>query len=397
MVRKAMILLWIQHLEQSRSWVAPEVVPQLVELVEHEHGVVGPRLLHALNQPARQRSDVRPAVATNLGLVAHPPQRDADELAAEGPGDRPAERRLPDAGRAHQTQDGTLLVGLELPDGQILEDALLHLLEVVVIRVQDVASGLDVELVLGRHRPGELDQPLEVGPGDGVLGGRRLHHLQALELLHRHLLDVGGHLRVQDLLAKVVEVAAGFVNLPQLFLDGLQLLPQHVLALVAAHLFLDLAVDLLADLQHLVLAGQELQHLAQPGLEVERLQDVLLFVDLHVQVRRDQIRQLPGLGHAVHQRRRLLGQFGHQLDDPLGYILEVHHQGVQLDLAARLIGQRLHPRRHERVDAHALDHPNAGDALQDDGEVVLGELDDLEDPGGTTDRIQVARPGIFGP
>ena len=102
----------------------------------------------------------------------------------------------------------------------------------------------------------------------------------------------GGILAADDLLAEVVEVAAGLVDLAQLFLDGLELLAQHVLALVAPHLLLDLAVDLLADLQHLVLARQELQHLAQAGLEVEGLEDVLLLVDLHVQVRGDEVGQL---------------------------------------------------------------------------------------------------------
>ena len=145
----------------------------------------------------------------------------------------------------------------------------------------------------------------------------------------------GGILAASDLLAEVVEVAAGLVDLAQLFLDRLELLAQHVLALVAPHLLLHLAVDLLAHLQHLVLAREELQHLAQARLEVERLQHVLLLVDLHVQVRDDDVRQLPRLDDAVDQRARLLGELGHQLDDPLGDVLEVHHQRVELDVRRR--------------------------------------------------------------
>src|SRR6185436_17327616 len=108
------------------------------------------------------------------------------------------------------------------------------------------------------------------------------------------------------LLAEVVEVAAALVDLAQLLLDGLELLAEDVLALVAAHLLLDLAVDLLADLEHLVLAREELQHLAQAGLEVEGLEDVLLLVDLDVEVRRDEVGELARLRDAVDERRRLL-------------------------------------------------------------------------------------------
>ena len=143
-----------------------------------------------------------------------------------------------------------------------------------------------------------------------------------------------GILAASDLLAEVVEVAAAVVDLAQLFLDGLELLAQDVLALVAPHLLLDLGVDLLADLQHLVLARQELQHLAQARLEVEGLEDVLLLVDLNVEVRRDEVGELARLGDAVDQRARLLGQLGHQLDDALGDVLEVHHQRVELDVGA---------------------------------------------------------------
>ena len=251
-------------------------------------------------------------------------------------GDRAPERRLADAGRPDQAQDGPLLVALQLADRQVLEDALLHLLEVVVVRVEDVARRLDVELVLGRDRPGQLDQPLQVGARDGVLGRRRLHHLEPLELLDRDLLGRRPASWPPAIFSrKSSRSPPRLVDLAQLFLDGLELLAQDVLALVAAHLLLDLAVDLLAHLQHLVLAREELQHLAQARLEVERLQHVLLLVDLHVQVRGDEVRQLPRLGDAVDQRAGLLGQLGHQLDDPLGDVLEVHHQRVQLDVGAR--------------------------------------------------------------
>ena len=84
-----------------------------------------------------QRADVGAAVAADLGLVAHAAERDADELAAERARDRAAERGLADAGRADEAEDRALHVVLELAHREVLEDALLHLLEAVVILVED--------------------------------------------------------------------------------------------------------------------------------------------------------------------------------------------------------------------------------------------------------------------
>src|ERR1044071_3965976 len=105
-------------------------MPELVDLVEHEHRVVGAGLLDALDDPTRQRADVGAAVAADLGLVAHAAERDPAELAADRARDRATERGLADAGRAREAQDRALLVVLELADRHVLDDALLDLVEV---------------------------------------------------------------------------------------------------------------------------------------------------------------------------------------------------------------------------------------------------------------------------
>ena len=85
--------------------------------------------------------------------------------------------------------------------------------------------------------------------------------------------------------------------------------------------------------KHLELARQELEHLAGAGLEIERLEDVLLLADLELEVARDQIGEVTGLGDAVDERAGFLRQLGHQLDDALRDVLEVHHERVELDVA----------------------------------------------------------------
>ena len=140
-VGEGVVLLRVEHLEQRRRGVAAEVHRHLVDLVEQEHRVARARLLHHLDDLAREGADVGAAVAADLGLVAHAAEREPHELAVRGAGDRAGERGLADAGRPDEAQDRTLRVVDQLAHGQELDDALLDLLEAVVVLVQDLLGG----------------------------------------------------------------------------------------------------------------------------------------------------------------------------------------------------------------------------------------------------------------
>src|SRR5205823_2597129 len=106
-----------------------------------------PGLLHALDDLPRQRAHVGAPVTADRGLVVYAAERDAVELATERARDAATERRLTDAGRSDETEDGALLVLLQLADGEVLEDALLHLLEAVVVFVEDLPDRGDLHVV----------------------------------------------------------------------------------------------------------------------------------------------------------------------------------------------------------------------------------------------------------
>ena len=295
---------------------------------------------HALDDPARQRADVRAAVAADLGLVAHAAQRDADELAPQRARDRLAERRLADAGRADEAEDRALLPRRELAHGQVLEDALLHLLEVVVIGVEDLARLIEVQPILGPLRPRQLHQPLEVGALDRVLGRRLRHLLEALELLARRLLDVGRHLRRLDLLVERVEVAGVFA-LAELVLDRLQLLAQDRLALVLRELLAHLQVDLLLDLDQLDLALQQHEQPPQPLRHVALHQQRGALLGRQVDRRGDDVAQPAGILVLVEHLRRLVRDVGRDGDELLGDVVHRHAQPVDLDRVLADLDQRL--------------------------------------------------------
>ena len=106
--------------------------------------------------------------------------------------ERPSEV-LPTPGGPTKQRIGPLGVALELAHGEVLEDALLDLLEVVVVLVEHFARVLEVEVV-GRHLlPGEAGQPVEIGADDRGLGALRVAALQAADLALQLFLRRLGH------------------------------------------------------------------------------------------------------------------------------------------------------------------------------------------------------------
>ena len=149
-VAEVAVLLGVEHLEHRARRVAAAVGAHLVDLVDQQHRVLRLGVAQRADDRAGHRADVRAPVAADLGLVADAADREPLELAAERAGDRLPERGLADAGRADEAEDRTGEVVLQLRDGEVLDDPLLDLLEVVVVLVEDRPGALEVEVVLGR-------------------------------------------------------------------------------------------------------------------------------------------------------------------------------------------------------------------------------------------------------
>ena len=77
---------------------------------------------------------------------------------------------LPTPGGPTKARMGLRILSARRAHREVLEDALLDLLEAVVVLVEDLGGLLDVEVVLGRDVPRQADQPVDVGPDDADLG-----------------------------------------------------------------------------------------------------------------------------------------------------------------------------------------------------------------------------------
>ena len=199
-------------------------------------------------------------MAADFRFVADAAERDADELAVHRARDRLAERGLADARRADEAEDRPLdlrrraLPHLQLLHRQVLDDALLDLVEVVVILVEDRARRDRIEPILGERRPRDVEHPVEVGADHLVLGRRRRHPLQAIELALGDRRDRLGQLRLGEARAQVGDL--GLLAFAELLLDRLELLAQVVLPLRVGHLLLRGRLDLALHLEQRDLAAE---------------------------------------------------------------------------------------------------------------------------------------------
>ena len=193
-------------------------------------------------------------------------------------------------------------------------------------------------------RPGQLDQPLEVGADDAVLGRGGRQFLQPRELAVGRLAGVLGQLGRLDPLAQLVDFGLLLVLLPELVLDRFQLLAQEELALALVDLRLDLGLDLGAELDHLQLAGEDLREVAQALGDVDLLEQLLLLLGRDPQGAGDQVAERRRVVDVGDRHLQLLGQVGDLLDDLREGAL--HVAGQRLQLGARLdhVGQLGDPR-----------------------------------------------------
>ena len=389
-----MVLLRVEHLEQGRRGVPAEVHRHLVDLVEQEHRVERPGLLHHLDDLAREGADVGAPVAANLGLVADPAQRQPDELAVRGARDRLGQGGLADAGRAGQRENGAARLPHQAADGQELEDAVLDLLETVVVLVEDALRAPEVAPLAAPLEPGHGNQPVQVVARDRGLRRHRRHRLEPLELLGRLLLDLARHLALVDLLAKLVDLVAAVLLPTQLLLDRLHLLVEVVLLLRLLHLLLHARLDAAV---HLELVDLDLENAGDAHETLERgddLQEILLLLDAHDQVRGDGVGQLARVVHAHGGDHRVVLQGVRQLDVLLEERDDPAHRAFDVAVLLRRPRQHLGDDAVEALVLLPLHRARAIDALDEHLDVAVRQLQALDDVGDATHGEDVARARI---
>mmetsp|Transcript_38692 Transcript_38692/g.125550 ORF Transcript_38692/g.125550 Transcript_38692/m.125550 type:complete len:804 (+) Transcript_38692:1439-3850(+) len=366
-VHEGRVLRRVEHLEQRRRGVALVAAAQLVDFVNEHHRVRGARRLEALDQLARHRTHVRPPVALDLGDVGQAAHGEAVELAAECARDGLADRRLADAGRADEADDLSLSRSDEGADRDELEDALLDILETVVLLREDLLGAGELKVLLRVDAPREGGEPVEVVSRHVELGGRRLERADLRHLLVDDLARLLGHVELLDPVGELLEEGVLVVPLEaELFLDLLELLHQHVPPLVRRDLVFDLLRDLRLQPGELELLLQEKEGLLDPRRHVERREDLLQLLRVRRGQRGAKVGQLACLVDLgpLEDHLHLLLEEGVELEDLLDGLHDLHRVRLGERRApargvVQLVRRLFHPREDHRRGLHRPAQPHS--------------------------------------
>ena len=268
-----------------------------------------------------------------------------------------------------------------------------------MIRIQNLLRADEIDRVVAPLRPGERDQPVDVRPRHGVFGGGRRHALQPVELAQRFLSDIVGHAGRVDLPAQFIELARVVVGAAEFLLNRLELLAEEVLALVLADLGLDLRLDLRTDLEHFELFDQQPVQVLEASPDIERVENLLLDRrGERVEAGRNEIRQPSGITDVRRERREIVGQHRRELHHLLERGAHVALECVDFNGVVELDDGRGfgHGRAQERLGRHHAVQANTRQALHDEPQAAVGQLEHLVNVRERAGRMQIGLARFFG-
>ncbi len=328
MVGERVVLLRIQHLQQGAGRVAVVRRGQLVHLVQHHHRIGDATLLDAVHNPAGHRTDVGPAVATDVRFVADATQADADVLPLQGLGDAAADAGLARARRADEQQNGALLFLLQLHHGNLLDNAVFHLLQAEVVFLQHGLGLIEVNVRRLGFLPAQRGDKIQIIIEQTGLRAVLAFLFQAVQDLAGLLLGCLIHAGLVNLLLEAADIRDALrIHRVEFLLQELHLPLNRLLAVGFLVLILLRALRLTGQLRHLqVLVHHGFHDFHSPNGTILRQYLVLL---------------LRAVRHPHGQRRRNLAHGLHALQVALRHHAPAHGSQELVQLLFHALHARL--------------------------------------------------------
>ncbi len=330
-------------------------------------------------------------MTTDFRFITHTAEGHAHEFAIGRVGNRLRQGSFADPRRTDQAQHRATDLLHAFLYGEILENPFLDLIQTIVVGIEDVFGALEIQANLALGLPRYLHQPVEVGTHHSGFGGHRRHLLELVQLglgLGQGILGQAG---VIDAFFQLFDFVMAFVAIAQLFLNGLHLLIQVVLALAALHLFLDATTDALFNLQQVDFGIQQRQHVFDTGRQLDDFENVLFLLDFQGHVRGHGVDQAAGLINAVERGQ----DFGGNLLAQLYVLLELRQQTAHehFGFAIRRLGflDQRHLRAAVAIDFTEMLDRTALLTFHQHLDGAIRQLEQLQDGRYGTDPIQ----GIF--
>ena len=260
-----------------------------------------------------------------------------------------------------------------------------------MVLVEDAARLRDIDGLLLGQRPGQFDQPIEVGPDHPGLHGAFRHALVAVQLAAGLLLNLRRHGGFRDLLGEFLDLLGAPVALAQLALDRRHLLAQDHLALAFVQGGPGSTADLLRQAQDLDPFGQQAGDLVEPRGEINGFQKLLLLVSADIEIRPQRGPPKSRRGGGLHGPDKLLWHLRQELQRLKCLLPEVKKAGLDVRCQHPRLLDPENPRHDERPLLHELGDPEALLALEDDMVRAVGRIHIAQDVGDGAGSVQINR------
>ena len=140
---------------------------------------------------------------------------------------------------------------VQLENGQVFEDTLFDLLQVVVITIENLASLDNIDFLGCQNIPGQRDKPVQIRSRHRVFSRCRRHSPQASQFAFALFLCLFGHSGCFNFLPQLFDLALSVVGFAKFSLNCAKLLAQEIFALALADFFLYLILNLAPQLEDL--------------------------------------------------------------------------------------------------------------------------------------------------
>ena len=169
MIAELHVLFAVQDLQESRGRISLVVTADLINLIQKHQRIGYTCLTQSVYQTSRHGPNVGLSVAADFRFIMDAAQADAHILFIQGSGYRAGNRRFSRSRRSHQADDRAVALLCQNADRKILQHPLFHLLETIMVLLQDLLCMPDIVVVLRYFIPRKLQQGLDIGADDIAL------------------------------------------------------------------------------------------------------------------------------------------------------------------------------------------------------------------------------------
>ena len=306
MVAETAVLLAIQHLQQCRGRIAAHIIGQFIDFIQYQQRVHGLGTDQRINDTAGHGTNIGLTMAADIRLITHTAQRQSGQLAVHGLGYRQRNGSFSHAGRAYQTKDLALGIGINLTNSNKFQNTLFHFVQAKMIAVQHSFCLFDIGAIARLLVPGHFQAYIEIIADHRCFCAAKRLLCQAVNFLEQLLLYFFGQFQCLYLCRILGNLFITVVA--QLMLQNLYLLAQNHVLLDMGNTLAHFALHFDFQGNDIHFVGQDLVNELQAFYRVQLFQNALAVRVAQCNVLCQIVRQMAGIAVIQYGRHQIIRQ-----------------------------------------------------------------------------------------